>query len=75
MKIKDLRKKSVAELEKEATKLRDAIAQTQVDKYVTEDKNVKKQRNQRKDLARVLTVMNEESKTEADTADDKKEDK
>ena len=76
MKIKDLRKKSTKDLEKEATKLRDAIAKTQMEKFSSEDTNYKKQRNQRRDLARILTVLNEEQPAEeTKKADDKEEDK
>ena len=70
MKIKDLRKKSTKDLEKEATKLRDAIAKAEVDKYTTEEKNRKLQRNQRKYLARVLTVLND---ADAEVTEEKKE--
>ena len=72
MKIKDLRKKSQKDLEKEAIKLREAIAKAEADKFTTEDKNFKKQRNQRKDLARVLTLLNEEEPAQAETEEKEK---
>ena len=72
MKIKDLRKKSTADLEKEATKLREAIAKAEADKFSTDDKNFKKQRNQRKDLARVLTLLNEDEPAPAETEEKEK---
>ncbi len=78
MKIKDLRKKSPKDLEKEAIKLRDEIAKTEMEKFTSDDKNYKKQRNQRRDLARILTLLNtdqEEAAEDKKSADDKKEDK
>lgn len=77
MKIKDIRKKSEKDLIKEETRLREALAKTQVDRYTTEDKNNKKTRGMRRDLARVLTVLNEEveASTDEDANDNKKEDK
>lgn len=76
MKIKDLRKKNLKDLEKEAIKLRESIAKSEVDKFGTDDKNVKKRRNLRRDLARVLTIINEDAAPEETTdADDKEEDK
>ncbi len=77
MKIKDIRKKSEKDLEKEVAKLREAIAKAEFEKFSTDDKDVKKQRNQRRDLARMLTVLNEDT-DETSTKEvptDKKEDK
>ena len=70
-KTKDLRKKSQKDLEKEATKLRDSIAKTAVERYSTDDKNYKKMRNQRKELARILTVLNEDQEDTVVEADKK----
>lgn len=74
MKAQDLRKKTPKALEAEAAKLREAIAVSEMEKYSTDDKNYKKQRNQRRDLARILTVLNEENES-AKTDDKKEEDK
>lgn len=74
MKIKDLRKKSSKDLQKEAEKLRAEIAASGVNTFTTEDKNVKKVRNARKDLARILTLLNEKP-VEADDQTKKAEDK
>ncbi len=75
MKIADLRKKSDKDLEKDIAKLRDDIAKTQVEKFASDDKNYKKQRNQRRDLAQMLTVLNETTEEPAKETADKKEDK
>jgi len=72
LKIKDLRKKSEKDLSKEASKIREEIAKIATAKYATEVKDVKKQRNLRKDLARVLTALNEDNQ---EVVEDKKEDK
>lgn len=74
MKINDLRKKSLKDLEKLAISLREEIAQTMIDAKSSKENNVRKSRNLRKDLSRVLTLINEKT-NEAAPAADKKEDK
>lgn len=59
MKIKDIRKKSVSELEKLELTLKADIAKVEYEKFTTEDKNVKKRKNLRKQLAKVKTILNE----------------
>ena len=77
VKMKDLIKKSPEQLDKMAAELRIKIAETEKQKFSNDDKNYKKQRNQRRELARILTVRNQPAsqteKTEA-KADSKKED-
>lgn len=76
MKIAELRKKSVADLEKQAEKLRAQIASGKIEKVTNDEKNFKQSRNVRKDLARVLTILNEdEAAADTPKADDKKESK
>lgn len=60
MKINDLRKKAPKDLAKQADNLRESIAKAENEKFTTDDKNVRKQRNQRKDLARILTLLKEQ---------------
>lgn len=68
--VKDLRKKSDSQLQKQADSLRLKIASARVDTIVTDNKNTKSMRNMRRELARVLTILNEPRDTSViDTAD------
>ena len=74
MKIQDLRKKSQKDLEKLAVSIREDIAKASVDVKSSKDNNVRAARNNRKDLSRVLTLINEKT-NESAAAETKKEDK
>ncbi len=55
--IKELRKKSVDQLEKHAEELRKSVASYMIDAITTDEKNYKKARNMRLELARTLTLL------------------
>lgn len=55
--IKELPSKSIEELNKMASDLRNNIGQLQIDKSLGKVKNVNEKRQMQKDLARVLTVV------------------
>ncbi len=57
MKLADMQKKSNADLEKHADKLRIKVAQTRRDQMSTDSKNTKELRGLKKELARTLTVL------------------
>ncbi|MGH7195887.1 MAG: 50S ribosomal protein L29 [Candidatus Saccharimonadales bacterium] len=60
MKLADIRKQSTADLAKEATRLRQEIAETRRRLHLGEIDNVHVAKAKRKDLARVLTVLGEQ---------------
>jgi len=60
MKIAEIRKLSTNELASESTKLREEIAETKRRLHMGEVQNVRILRKQRKDLARMLTVLSEQ---------------
>ncbi len=60
MKITEIRKLSTNELASESTKLREQIAETKRRLHMGEVQNVRILRKQRKDLARMLTVLSEQ---------------
>jgi ribosomal protein L29 len=60
MKIADIRKLSTVELTREATHLREEIAELKRRLHVGEVQNVRLIRGKRKDLARMLTVLSEQ---------------
>ncbi len=60
MKIADIRKLSTAELATQSTKLRDEIVELRRHLYSGEMHNVRVIRHKKKDLARVLTVLEEQ---------------
>ncbi len=55
--IKELPSKSIEELNKMASDLRNNIGQLQIDKSLGKVKNVNEKRQMQKDLARVLTIV------------------
>lgn len=55
--IKELPSKSIEELSKMASDLRNNIGQLQIDKSLGKVKNVNEKRQMQKDLARVLTIV------------------
>lgn len=60
MKLESLRKKSVADLEKQVVKLREEIQQARRDSALSNaEKNKFKIRYQKRDLSRILTVKKE----------------
>ncbi len=59
MKARELREKSLDELNKEEARLREEIFKLNMRKGIEQLENPKRIRNLRKDLARVLTVKNE----------------
>lgn len=62
MKFKELKKKTVEELRKEEKQLREAIWKLRVKKGVDDLENVHQVRLTRKELARVLTAIQQASK-------------
>ncbi len=60
MKIADIRKISTTELTTETTKLREEIVELRRKIQMGEVQDVRKLRNKRKDLARMLTVLGEQ---------------
>lgn len=65
MKTADIRKQSTAELTGVATGLREEIAEIRRRLHTGEVQNVRILREKRKDLARVLTVLGEQLRQEA----------
>lgn len=65
MKTADIRKQSTAELAGVATGLREEIAEIRRRLHTGEVQNVRVLREKRKDLARVLTVLGEQLRQEA----------
>ena len=59
MKARELREKTLEELNKEEARLREEIFKLNLRKGFEQLENPKRIRNLRKDLARVLTVKNE----------------
>lgn len=60
MKVAEIRKLKTDELTKQATAIREDIAQMRQQLALGEVQNVRGIRNKRKDLARVLTVLSEQ---------------
>lgn len=60
MKVVEIRKMSTSELAKNATSLREELAELKRSWRMGETTNVRTIRAKRKDLARVLTVMSEQ---------------
>ncbi len=60
MKVVEIRKMKTEELIKNATELREELAELKRRLRMGETTNVRTIRNKRKDLARVLTVMSEQ---------------
>lgn len=60
MKVAEIRKLKTEELTKQATVIREDIAQMRQQLALGEVQNVRGIRNKRKDLARVLTVLSEQ---------------
>ncbi len=60
MKVAEIRKLKTEELAKQATSIREDIAQMRQQLALGEVQNVRGIRNKRKDLARVLTVLGEQ---------------
>jgi len=77
VKAKDLRTKSLADVSKEVSKLRDKLATLRKDNATKEMKNNREIRETRRNLARSLTVQGELNRAEANAveATPKKEDK
>lgn len=62
MKAKDLKNKSMKELQKNLTDSRAKLAQLRVDYRTKEVKNVREIRVIRKDIAKILTIIAEQEK-------------
>jgi len=60
MKVAEIRKLKTDELTKQATAIREDIAQMRQQLALGEVQNVRGIRNKRKDLARILTVLSEQ---------------
>lgn len=65
MKIVEIRKLSTEELTRQATSLREEIAELKRQVALGESKNLRIVRGKRKDLARTLTVLGEQLTKEA----------
>lgn len=59
MKIKELREKNIQELKKFLSEKRDAVRKLRFDIASKQIKNVRDIRNDKKDIARILTIINE----------------
>ena len=59
MKIKELREKSIAEMEKLLAEKREAVRKLRFDIATKQVKNNKQLRNDRKDIAKILTLISE----------------
>ena len=59
MKKTDLKQKSEAELRREADKLRLKLGELKTDRYLKEVKNIRSIRQTRRQIARVLTAVNQ----------------
>jgi ribosomal protein L29 len=64
MKKSELKKKSAAELQKHAQKLRLQLAESHRAQYVQEVRNVKAVKNMRRELARALTLARQSEEKE-----------
>lgn len=64
MKIAEIRKMNTTDLTKKSTELREQIAEMRRRVHMGETTNVRILRNNRKDLARILTVLSEELQKE-----------
>jgi|GEM_PF-4414900 len=60
--IKDLRTKTPSELQKHVIKLREEIAEFKREKRIAKVGNIRKVGNLKREVARALTVMNEQEK-------------
>ena len=58
MSKKKIEAKTPAELQREASKLRDKLLKLRVERYLKENKNVRQIRNTRRQLAKALTAIN-----------------
>ncbi len=63
MKIKELRKKNIADLKGYLEEKRKALADIRFGTSGSKAKNVKSNKNLRKDIAQTMTLMNEAKKT------------
>jgi ribosomal protein L29 len=73
MKVQDLKKKSVKELEKHADQLRKDLADLKRDRYISDERNSAKAKNIRRELARTLTFLGQEPVETPAIKADKKE--
>ena len=71
MKVKDIVKKSDKELEKAISSAREELASFKRERYVSDERNVRKARNLRRDLARMLTVAQDRSSEEIEEEESK----
>jgi ribosomal protein L29 len=59
MKIKELKEKEIGELEKLLAEKREAVRKARFDVATKQVKNSREARNERKDIARILTLIKE----------------
>ncbi len=64
--LKEYRTKTVKELKKEADKLKATLADISVKIASSKEKNLKVGKNIRKDLAQIMTLINEKNKNKED---------
>ena len=62
MKTKDLRKKNIGELEAEIEDKRKALSDLRFGNTGNKTKNVKQSKNLRRDIAKIMTLINEAKK-------------
>jgi len=62
MKISELRQKSPAELQKMLSEYREKLRQLRFDLAAGKVKNIREIREVKKDIARILTLLNQKSK-------------
>ena len=62
MKIKELREKNIEELKKLLTEKEDAVRKLRFDMATKQIKNVREIRVDKRDIAKIMTIINQENK-------------
>ena len=60
MKVKELREKNIEELKKLLAEKREVVRKLRFDVATKQVKNTRQARNEKKDIARIITLINEE---------------
>ena len=64
MKIKELREKNIEELKKLLTEKEEMVRKLRFDLATKQIKNVRQIREDKRDIAKILTIINQENKAE-----------
>jgi ribosomal protein L29 len=59
MKIKEIREKNIEELKKLLNEKREAVRKSRFDIAAKQVKNIREMRNDKRDIARILTILKE----------------